>query len=117
MRFHVPIRLPSLANTRMCWQKLASIKSKQRKAVAKYMRVTRTDRSRLPPMPLVVTITRAGPKKLDDDNLQSACKYVRDEIARIVGVDDGSSLYTWQYSQRVGEYGVDVEIVTRGDGL
>lgn len=70
-----------------------------------------------PQLPLVIVITRIGPRRLDDDNLQSACKYVRDEIARKVGVDDGSDQYTWQYDQRVGDYGVEVEMLTRGDGL
>lgn len=71
----------------------------------------------LPKPPLVVLITRIGPRKLDDDNLASACKYVRDEIARIIGLDDGSPLYTWQYAQRTGKYGVDIEIMVRGDEL
>lgn len=112
MRFHVQIRLPSLANTRMCWQRLASVKSKQRKATKLAMK-----NLKIPKLPLVVTITRLGPRKLDDDNLQSACKYIRDEIARAVGVDDGSPQYTWLYGQRTGNYGVEIEMVTRGDGL
>ena len=64
-------------------------------------------------MPLLVTITRIGPRRLDSDNLQSAAKFVRDQIAATVGVDDGSNMYTWQYEQRIGKYGVDIEITTR----
>ena len=68
----------------------------------------------LPPLPLLVTITRIGPRRLDDDNLTSACKYVRDQIAAAIGTDDGSDQYTWQCEQRIGKkYGVDVEITTR----
>lgn len=70
----------------------------------------------IPPPPLTVTITRIGPRKLDDDNLEGACKYVRDQIARKVGIDDGSDQYTWLYGQRKGkpgEYGVEVEITSR----
>ena len=67
----------------------------------------------IPPLPLLVTITRIGPRKLDDDNLASACKYVRDQIAAAVGVDDGSDRYTWRYGQRRGKYGVDVEVTSR----
>ena len=113
MRFHVPIELPSLLNKRMCWQRGASMKKRQRRAT-KYCMQGKV----VPPLPLVVTITRVGPRKLDDDNLQGACKYVRDQIAQVVGVDDGSDLYTWRYRQRVGreeKYGVDVEIATRED--
>ncbi len=67
----------------------------------------------VPKPPIIITITRVGPRRLDDDNLASACKYVRDAIAADVGVDDGSPLYTWQYRQHIGKYGVDVEIKSR----
>ena len=111
MRFHVPIRLPSLSNARLHWRRLDRIKRQQKEATYYCLRG-----KAIPPPPLVVTITRVGPGRLDDDNLSGACKYVRDEIARAVGVDDGSNQYTWRYEQRVGDYGVDVEIVERGDG-
>ncbi len=111
MRFTVPIRLPSLANTRLHWRAMASLKKKQKAAVRVVMHGLA-----LPPPPLTVTITRVGPGKLDDDNLAGAAKYVRDQIAAAVGVDDGSPLYTWRYGQRTGragEYGVEVEITKR----
>jgi hypothetical protein len=91
---------------------MAKIKANQRMAVKIAMRDLL-----IPPLPLHIIIVRTGPRKLDDDNLASACKYVRDEIARKVGVDDGSDQYTWQYDQRIGDYGVEVEMITRGDGL
>lgn len=111
MTFYIPIRLPSLANERMHWRTLARLKKAQRRATLCCM-VGKA----IPPLPLIVTITRAGRRRLDDDNIASACKYLRDQIAAVVGVDDGSPLYTWRYEQRVGKrepYGVDVEIVTR----
>ena len=114
MRFHIPIRLPSLANSRMHWRRLARLKRQQRGATLYCMYG-----KQLPAVgvPLTVTITRIGPRRLDDDNLASACKYVRDQIAAVIGVDDGSPLYTWKYAQRVSsnryKYGVDVEIVER----
>jgi hypothetical protein len=111
MRFHIPLHLPSLANVRMHWRKMTRVKKNQRIVVWAVMKDLLTPR-----LPLVIVITRIGPRRLDDDNLQSACKYVRDEIARKVGVDDGSDQYTWQYDQRIGEYGVEVEMTTRGDG-
>lgn len=109
MRFHIPIELPSLANTRMHWREMARLKKKQREATA-YCMVGKV----IPLPPLTITITRIGPRRLDDDNLASACKYVRDQIADIVGLDDGSSMYTWRYNQRIGansQYGVEVEII------
>lgn len=116
MTYHIPIRLPSLANARLHWKRLAALKKQQRAATLHAILGLpyRPKTYRYPTSPpLIVTITRAGPRKLDDDNLAAACKYVRDQIAAIVGVDDGSPLYTWRYAQRKGEYGVDVTIEPR----
>lgn len=108
MKYSVPITLPSLLNLRVHWREMKGIKRQQRFAVKICMRD-----AVIPPGPLVVTITRVGPRKLDDDNLQGACKYVRDQIADIVGVDDGSPHYTWIYKQQTGRYGVEIEITSR----
>ena len=111
MKFHIPIQLPSLANLSTTRRAMIRLKMDQKAATKICLRDARTQP--LPPMPLLVTITRVGPRRLDDDNLDAACKYVRDQIAAHVGVDDGSDQYTWQYKQRIGKYGVDVEITTR----
>ena len=111
MKFCVPIRLPSLANMRSSWR-VVRLKKRQKTATFACMRKM-MESATLPSLPLVITITRIGPRRLDDDNLAAACKYVRDQIAAIVGTDDGSSQYTWQYHQRIGEYGVEVDIQPR----
>ncbi len=108
MKFRVPIKLPSLANLRVHFWAMAKLKKGQRKKVKYAMRDLI-----IPRLPLTVTITRLGPRRLDDDNLAASCKYVRDEIAAKVGTDDGSSLYTWVYKQCTGKYAVDIEIVQR----
>ena len=82
---------------------LTGLKKKQRNATKRCMK----DLAPLP-LPLTVTIIRVGPSRLDGDNLQGACKYVRDEIARFVGTDDGSPLYRWYYTQIIGGYGVHI---------
>ena len=65
----------------------------------------------LPSLPATITLTRIGKRKLDDDNLAAAFKYVRDQIAAAYGVDDGSELYAWRYQQRTGKvYGVEIEV-------
>jgi hypothetical protein len=60
--------------------------------------------------PCVVTLTRIGPKPLDGDNLQSAFKTVRDQIASLLRVDDADPRVEWRYGQRKGEYGVEIEV-------
>jgi hypothetical protein len=63
------------------------------------------------PMPLTVTLTRLGGRKLDDDNLRSALKGTRDAIADWTGVDDGDERWTWRCEQEPGgPTGVRVEI-------
>jgi hypothetical protein len=56
-----------------------------------------------------VLITRIGPRRLDSDNLQAACKSVRDQAAQMLGIND--ALDVWLYAQETGVYGVRVEIV------
>ena len=121
MRFHIPLRLVSLANmSHKHWRTLSNTSRKQKEAthyciLNKLVEIGWQEHTvaKLPAPPILITITRVGPRKLDDDNLASACKYVRDQIAAEVGVDDGSDLYTWRYEQRKGAYGVDVEITPR----
>lgn len=110
MKVFIPIKLPSLANLSMHWRRFAAIKKQQRNATRICFHQHRTE---IPPPPLLVVITRVGPRKLDGDNLQSACKYVRDQIAAEIGIDDGSDIYIWDYRQRVGKPGVEVEITSR----
>lgn len=111
MKVIIPIRLPSL-NVMLIkkWRAMLSLKKKQKNATHRAFSGKRLD---IPPPPLLVTITRVGSKKLDDDNLQGACKYVRDQIASEVGLDDGSDFYTWIYRQRKGDYSVEIEIEPR----
>lgn len=64
-----------------------------------------------PALPCVVTLTRVAPRRMDGDNLQGACKAVRDAVADWLRVDDGSPLITWRYAQRQGrpkEYAVEI---------
>ncbi len=50
-------------------------------------------------LPAIVTLKRIGPRMLDDDNLRSALKAVRDGLADVIGVDDGDARYRWTYEQ------------------
>src|SRR5690348_9185822 len=69
-------------------------------------------------LPCTVILTRTGPKVLDDDNLPSAFKYIRDEIAACLlpekvavyknkrghfvqnkGHADSDRRITWKYAQ------------------
>lgn len=51
---------------------------------------------------IVVTLTRTGGRRLDDDNLKSAFKAVRDGVSDWLGIDDGSNRIEWRYEQKIG---------------
>ncbi len=66
-------------------------------------------------LPCIVRMTRCG-RRLDDDNLRGALKYVRDAIAELlvpgkaVGRADDDPGITWEYWQEKG--GVDFLIIS-----
>lgn len=66
--------------------------------------------------PVVVRLTRVGPKALDDDNLANGFKAVRDGIAAALGVDDGDVAKIRfeydQYAVRKHAYEVWIEVRT-----
>lgn len=70
-----------------------------------------------PAPPLLVTITRIAPGELDDDNLPTSAKAVRDGIADWLGVDDRTkrSGVVWRYAEaRDGRsYGVTIRVEAR----
>lgn len=94
------------------WSGPASERKSQRAAVG--WALVRAYGSGPPPvLPCVVTITRVGPRALDDDNLAASCKSVRDEVATWLRVDDRSPSVTWAYRQERGPYAVRVEVTRR----
>lgn len=105
----VPLRVVSEANQRGFWRKRAARTKAQRAQIAAEWLAAFGKMA--PKPPYVVRLTRLGGRALDSDNLAGAFKAVRDELARIVGTDDRSPLYSWQYEQRPGgPVGIRVEI-------
>lgn len=113
------LRLPSLANLRLHWAKLAKLKATQ-KLVARSSTLAHADvwRCRLP---MVITLTRIGPRKLDVDNLAASLKGTIDGIALALDVDDGDDGLEWRFKQERAAkgakhaYGVRVEIAAKGE--
>lgn len=109
MRFTIPVRTISEANGREHFR----VKAKRAKEQRAMARMFAGQWSPFPKPPLVITITRIGVRGLDDDNLASSQKAVRDGIADALGIDDGDKRLSWRYEQRKGkpkEYAVEVEI-------
>lgn len=101
----LPMHLPSVANLREHWAKRAR-RAKQHRMAA--LAVPRA------PLPCTVRLTRVAPRALDDDNLRSAFKALRDGIADRLGVKDNDPRVEWQYAQDTGRgkpYAVCIEIL------
>jgi hypothetical protein len=107
MTITIPIHTISEANNRDHWRVRKVRKDAQQLAVAAAL-----SGKQRPAPPFAVTLTRIGKRKLDGDNLQSAFKGIRDQIAKWLKVDDGDEAkVSWWYGQEVGKgYAIRVEI-------
>jgi len=104
----LPIRTFSEANMRDGWRRHASRKREQRGIT----RLALRPRVRGLPLPVVVTLTRSSPRRLDDDNLRGALKHVRDGVADALGLEDDSDpRVLWLYRQAAGPHGVRILVV------
>lgn len=102
-----PARLSSSLNARMHWRVRAKTAKAEREQAALMCRA----RLIAPSFPCVVTLTRIGPRQLDDDNVATAFKATRDGIADWLQVDDGdTSKVRWEYGQEKGSYAIRVQI-------
>jgi hypothetical protein len=114
------IRTVSEANQRNKWQQ-AKRKAAQREAVKAWLEGRHHHHERLllgGAVPLEVTMTRIAPSSrgLDDDNLASAFKAIRDEIAAWLKVDDRDPRVKFTPAQEKGapkRYAVRIEIRQR----
>jgi hypothetical protein len=97
LKMDLPIRTESTLNKREPWHALHRRKKAQLAALALALRPLG-----VPRLPVVVTLTRIGPRLLDGDNLQGALKTVRDGIATWLGHDDAHPEIDWRYRQEIG---------------
>ena len=119
LRVEIPLKLPSIANSRMHWRPKAKLIASHREAVRMAMRsfkhrhallecaaaTTRGDT-------LEVTLTRIALRPIRDvfENLPMCFKGVVDQLAKELGVDD-SLLDIKKPRQERGPYGVRIEVV------
>lgn len=93
----IPMELPSASNLREHHMVRHARVKAQREAVGWKMLAALREEPQ--PLPVTVTLTRVGVRRLDDDNLRGACKAPRDAIAKALGVDDADERVTWEYAQ------------------
>jgi len=109
MTVTIPMRLPSVANLREHWAVKAKRSAAQRGAARLACNGVR------PAFPVTIKLVRVSPRPLDDDNLRSAFKAIRDGVTDAVGLkDDRDPRLSWEYEQRRGrpkEHAVLVEFL------
>lgn len=109
-RLVVPVRLESVANKREHWA-AKSRRTKVHRSTAYWL--LRALAAKPPGGRHAVLIVRVAPRQLDDDNLRSAAKALRDGVADWWGCDDRDPRIEWRYAQERGrpkEYAVRLEI-------
>lgn len=100
----LPLRIESVANRREHWA-IRARRTKAHRLAAHAVPIH--------PLPCVVTLIRVAPRKLDDDNLVSGFKALRDGIAARFGVDDADPRIQFRYEQVRGkakEYAARVSV-------
>lgn len=108
--FTLPLKTESEMNKRGHWTGRASRMKNARRAVAQVF-----PRRLLVPV-LHVLLERVSAGELDDDNLRSALKGVRDGVAHMLRIDDASPLVRWEYAQIRGSRGHHEVRVTISQG-
>lgn len=113
VRARLPVHVEGTVNANRGWRGGASKSKAQREAVRAIIG-TRIRCIEHPLTEYAVTFTRVAPGTLDDDNLVSAFKACRDEVAALMGRDDkpGSGVH-WRYAQRKGPprtYAIEIEV-------
>lgn len=115
VRAVVPLFLPSTANGGKLDRAAIGRAGSQRKAVAEVLcgalrALAPIAETRERGQVVHVRIVRHGAGMLDDDNLASAAKYVRDTVALFLsGGDDGPDAgIRWHYGQGRGKTGVQI---------
>jgi hypothetical protein len=98
MRFD--IKTVSEANTREHWAVRNRRKKGQQSDFATLWRYYKPVIN----LPAVVTFTRYACQAMDSDNLAGAFKGIRDQLAKEIGIDDGSEQVEFRYrQQRINE--------------
>ena len=117
--FEFPYRARAALNLREDWRVGMTRKKHEREAL--YYAWVAAMKPRPPCLPVEVTFTRIAPSSLDEgDNLESAFKSMRDELARCLGLKGDTRKQGYipkrsQQEKRGREYAVRVLLEAKGE--
>ncbi len=112
----VPVKVYSTANAREHWAVKHRRGKEQKTAVQEVwgnsplaIQATRSSTC----LPLVVTLTNLGKPMDGHDNLPNSFKAIVDQVAALLGIDDGDERIEWRYEQKAGKGGVEITIESK----
>ncbi len=111
----IPVRVVSESNQRCHWTKKRKRRSEQGNAVFLSMFLSPMARQMRDAAKqgktICITFTKLGGKRLDVSNLPTAFKAVEDEVARLLGIDDGHEHWHPVFEQEPGgKVGIRIRI-------
>ena len=109
MVIEMPLRTYSAANLREHW----SVRARRVRAERRTTFWTLKAAGFKPHLPARITLCRISSGMLDDDNLRSAFKAIRDEIALAYKIPDNDPRLIWDYAQQSckrGTYSVRITL-------
>lgn len=99
------LRLVNPLNQREHWRSVSARGKREKAATAAALR------GRKPPaLPVVVTITRVSPGRLDSDGAVASAKHCRDSVATWLGCDDADPRIAWRVVQAKGKAAVRIAV-------
>jgi hypothetical protein len=111
LKLFLPIITVSEANTSQHWTKKRKRICAQKTEIFYALFNVKIEK------PCTISLIRCGGRKLDDDNLVSSFKYIRDAIAEninpglAIGRADDDPLIKWEYEQvNKGKKGIKIEV-------
>lgn len=108
---HVPTRTVSEMNERCHWAVRNKRKKEQQRDVFYAWKAAVVEQRAKPTIPCVVRLTRFGPRMLDTDNLAASFKGIRDQVAKLLEIDDGDQRIQFEYDQRIkSDYAVTIQV-------
>lgn len=118
MNFTIPLKTVNELNDHKHWRTRQRRAKAQKEVVTYYIleqlaKMGRPVADLRETFPCRVKFTRVSPGNgLDPgDGLPSAFKFVRDAVAKLIGVDDRSPNYVWEYCQQRGKRGAEAVII------
>lgn len=112
----IEMAVTSEDNANQSWQTKYRRHNRQKYLVTRWLKDYKL------PQDAAIRITRFGARKMDEDNLSSSVKYVKDAVANMIfpglapGRADGSKTLYWYYHQVTGPKqpkGVKIEIFSK----